>query len=94
MCLVHDICSLCVCKNKNYCTLAAGVTVSGDKVPIKKKEVVKKCSTHQKMAIVELPSSDTDSQSGMEGNYSIVIRVCFRGGGGAGGTFAPPLLKL
>ena len=50
----------------------AGATVPGDKVSKKKKEVVKTSFTQPKTAILELPSSDTDSQNGkseMEGNY-------------------------
>ena len=52
--------------------VASGVTVPGDKTPKKNKEVVKKSSTCQKRAILELSSSDTDSKNGkseMEGNY-------------------------
>ena len=44
--------------------LVAGITVPGDKVSKKKKEVVKKSSTSPKMAVPESTSSTKDSQNG------------------------------
>ena len=49
--------------------LVAGITIPGDKASKKKKEVVKINSKRQKTVIIESPSSDTDSQNGMEGIY-------------------------